>query len=214
MSKFTVRTKAPSVWMSLYNNANNGGLSWCIDGRPTNPLNNVLANCVGYACGRFNEIYNEVTGYKGIKYPEFCCNAEDFWKKAKELKLKRGLTPEIGAIMVWEGIGSAAGHVAIVEKVNKKKTVVLTSESGYDSPDFWNSYRTNDGNWNGGDGYKFLGFIYNPAIKTSTKRKTNKQIAEEVIRGEWGVYPQRKKKLEKAGYDYKTIQNIVNKMLS
>lgn len=217
MNKFTVRTSVPQEWLALYNNSNNGGLSWCINGMPTNPLNNVLANCVGYACGRFNEIYNQITGYKGIKYPQLCCDAEQFWNKAKEIGLKRSKTkPQIGSIMVWEGLGDAAGHVAIVEKVNKKGTIILTSESGWESNYFWNSYRYADGNWGAGSNYRFLGFVYNPAVtmNISKKKKSNLTIAKEVIAGKWGVYPKRKQLLEKAGYDYDVIQKLVNKLMS
>ena len=45
-------------------------------------------------------------------------------------------------------------------------------------------------------------------------RKTNEEIAKEVIAGKWGTYPDRKKQLTSAGYDYNTIQRLVNKMLS
>ena len=45
------------------------------------------------------------------------------------------------------------------------------------------------------------------------KKKTNEEIAKEVIDGKWGAGVKRKKLLKKAGYDYATIQNIVNKML-
>ena len=45
------------------------------------------------------------------------------------------------------------------------------------------------------------------------KKKTNEEIAKEVIDGKWGAGVKRKKLLRKAGYDYATIQNIVNKML-
>lgn len=221
MNKFIVRTSVPQEWSALYNNSNNGGLSWCINGMPTNPLNNVLANCVGYACGRFNEIFNQITGYKGIKYPQLCCDAEQFWNKAKEIGLKRSKTkPQIGSIMVWEGLGDAAGHVAIVEKVNKKGTIILTSESGWESNYFWNNYRYADGNWSAGSNYRFLGFIYNPAVtmnipkKKTKKKKSNLTIAKEVIAGKWGVYPKRKQLLEKAGYDYDAIQKLVNKLMS
>lgn len=41
-------------------------------------------------------------------------------------------------------------------------------------------------------------------------RKSNEQIATEVIQGKWGNYPARKTALEKAGYNYATIQSIVN----
>lgn len=162
---FKVRTSKPNQWNKLYNNANNGGVSWCINGNPTDPISNVLANCVGYACSRFNEIYNELTGYDDMKYKQLCCNAEDFWTVAEQIGLQRGQEPKAGAIMVWLGHGDAAGHVAIVERVDNSNQV-YTSESGYMSSAFWNSYRYRgtDGNWGIGAGYTFLGFIYNPAV--------------------------------------------------
>ena len=43
--------------------------------------------------------------------------------------------------------------------------------------------------------------------------KTNEEVAREVIKGNWGNGSARKKKLEEAGYNYKEVQKIVNKML-
>lgn len=43
--------------------------------------------------------------------------------------------------------------------------------------------------------------------------KTNQQIAEEVIAGKWGNGVVRKQRLAAAGYDWSTIQGIVNKIL-
>lgn len=45
-------------------------------------------------------------------------------------------------------------------------------------------------------------------------KKTNEQIAKEVINGDWGNGAERKKKLTEAGYDYAAVQKLVNKMLS
>ncbi len=42
------------------------------------------------------------------------------------------------------------------------------------------------------------------------KKKSNEEIAKEVIRGDWGNGEDRKKKLEAAGYDYDAIQDIIN----
>lgn len=214
---FKIRQSAPTAWNKLYNNYNNGGLSWCINGQPTNPISNVLSNCVGWACSRFNEIYNSLSGYDGMKYPQLCCNAEDFWEVAATLGLQRGQTPKPGAIMCWEGIGSLAGHVAIVEKV-VNQTQVYTSESGWQSAYFWNSTRYfGDGNWGCNGNYRFRGFIYNPAVKDEPtpkpKKKSITTIAKEVIAGKWGNYPERKKKLEKAGYDYAKVQAKVDEIL-
>lgn len=44
--------------------------------------------------------------------------------------------------------------------------------------------------------------------------KTNYEVALEVIKGSWGAGDARKEKLENAGYDYYTIQNIVNSILN
>ena len=47
----------------------------------------------------------------------------------------------------------------------------------------------------------------------TSKKKTNTEIAKEVLAGKWGNGETRKKKLTAAGYDYAAIQKIVNSML-
>lgn len=49
--------------------------------------------------------------------------------------------------------------------------------------------------------------------KPVDKKKTVTEIAREVIAGKWGVYPERKERLEKAGYNYKSVQATVNKLM-
>lgn len=48
---------------------------------------------------------------------------------------------------------------------------------------------------------------------TTPDKKSNEEIAKEVIDGKWGVGAERKRRLIQAGYDYKEIQAIVNKIL-
>lgn len=48
---------------------------------------------------------------------------------------------------------------------------------------------------------------------TKNKKKTNLEIAKEVIAGKWGDGNSRKTALIKAGYDYKAIQSLVNEMI-
>ena len=48
-------------------------------------------------------------------------------------------------------------------------------------------------------------------IKTT---KSNEELAVEVIRGLWGVYPERKKLLEEAGYNYTEVQKIVKQLMN
>ena len=56
---------------------------------------------------------------------------------------------------------------------------------------------------------KWTGWCECPYI-TYEDKKTNEEIAKEVIAGKWGNGNSRKKALEKAGYDYKEIQKIIN----
>ena len=56
------------------------------------------------------------------------------------------------------------------------------------------------------------------SITTSTAtstavKKSDEEIAKEVVAGKWGNGNARKTALTKAGYDYKSIQTLVNKLL-
>ena len=48
---------------------------------------------------------------------------------------------------------------------------------------------------------------------STTVKKSNEEIAKEVVAGKWGNGNARKTTLTKAGYDYSTIQTLVNKLL-
>ena len=178
-----MRTKKPEAGNKFYNTKSNGGYSTCIKGKPTDKGCNVLSNCVGYACGRFNEIIGE------MKYPSLNCNAENFIERAKNTyNLEVGQTPKVGAIMCWQhgtlSGSDGAGHVAIVEKVISD-TEVYTSESSYGGAAFFNATRKKGtGKW-GISNYTFRGFIYNPAIKpepTPTPTPSDKfNIGDKVV---------------------------------
>lgn len=49
--------------------------------------------------------------------------------------------------------------------------------------------------------------------QSNTIKKTNEEVAQEVIRGNWGNGEERKKRLTASGYDYATIQGLVNKLM-
>lgn len=164
--EFFIRNYKPS------NNKNfivrgSGGWNTCIKGYPMDPNANCLANCVGYASGRFNEIINEARGTTGCTYTNLNCNAENFIERAKSAGLQVGSTPRVGAIgcaMKGATLSSndGAGHVWIVEKVNSNGST-YTSESGYGSNAFWNQTRSNsNGRWGLGGSYTFRGYIYLP----------------------------------------------------
>lgn len=163
---FFIRTSKPSGNKNFITTGA-GGWNTCIKGYPTDAGANVLANCVGYASGRFNEIINEARGTTGCTYKYLNCNAEGFIERAKSAGLQIGSTPRVGAIMCWQkgatlSGNDGAGHVAIVEKVYNNSSV-YTSESGYGGTAFWNQNRSNsNGRWGIGSGYTFRGFIYLP----------------------------------------------------
>ena len=153
-----IRTTRPTKGNKYFIRKSNGGYSTCIKGKPTDSQCNVLANCVGYACGAFNEELD--LGYE--KY-HLNCNAENFIERAIASGLSVLSKPVVGSILCWEGVGSLAGHVAIVIEVINDNCI-RTAESGYGSKSpFWITTRyNNNGRWGLNANYKPRGFIINP----------------------------------------------------
>jgi len=159
---YQMRTSCPSN-NKYYIRQVSGGWNGAIQGKPTKSGANVLANCVGYANGR----YAEVIGKNKVEY-QLVCNAENFIEKAKDYGLKVVSYPTLGGIMVWQkgtlSASDGAGHVAIVERIDNNNQI-YTSESAYASTAFYNATRTNNnGRWGMSSKYKFRGCIVNPAI--------------------------------------------------
>lgn len=220
--KMNIRTTKPGAGNKFYITKSKGGYSSCIQGSPTDSQCNVLANCVGYACGRFNEIIGS------MKYSALNCNAENFIERARNTYgLEISPVPTLGGIMVWQkgatlSGNDGAGHVAVVEKIIDSNTI-YTSESGYGSSAFWNSTRRNsNGRWGLGSGYTFRGCIVNPAIGKITAPTTNTsntdianksvdELAREVIAGKYGNGDARRNAL---GSRYSEVQAKVNEMLA
>lgn len=153
-----IRTTRPTEGNKYFIRKANGGYSTCIQGKPTDSQCNVLANCVGYACGA----YNEELGLGYEKY-HLNCNAENFIERAIASGLSVVSKPVVGSILCWEGVGSLAGHVAIVIEVINDNCI-RTAESGYGSSrPFWITTRyNNNGRWGLNANYKTRGFIINP----------------------------------------------------
>lgn len=160
---FIPRLSKPTDKNKYYIRKSDGGYSPCIKGNPQDGVLTALANCVGWAVGRFNEI-----GRYG------CCkylgntNAENFITLAKSQGLTVQQKPTLGGVMVWAkgkvGNGDdGAGHVAIVEQINADGSIV-TSESGYEYRVFYTTKRSGS-NWGKSGAYTYLGCIVNPAVK-------------------------------------------------
>lgn len=71
------------------------------------------------------------------------------------------------------------------------------------------------GNWGRlKSGAGWICLVYTQKTSNTTpNRKSNEEIAREVIRGDWGNGDERRTRLINAGYDYNAIQAIVNKLM-
>lgn len=92
--------------------------------------------------------------------------------------------------------------------VNKGDVIGYMGNTGY-SKGYHLHFEIRDQNNRRINPLPFLDKDFNVNIK-----KENEDIAKEVIKGLWGNGLERKKKLEQAGYNYQTIQTLVNKMLN
>ena len=163
-----IRTTKPVKGDNYFIRQASGGYSTCVKGKPTDKACDVLANCVGYACGAFNE-------QLGLGYEKYHlnCNAENFIERAIASGLSVYQEPMVGGILVWQkgetlSGGDGAGHVAVC--IEKDGGNIKTAESGYGSSAFWITKRTNaNGNWGAGSAYKYRGCIAPVGYKPEPK---------------------------------------------
>lgn len=125
-----------------------------------------------------------------------------FEKKGQVVKI-----PQPGDIVFFKYSTNnrKTNHVGIVESVNGK--VINTIEGN-------TSTTSND---NGGKVMRRrrtsnIVAYARPAYVSETK-KSDEEIAKEVIAGKWGNGADRKKRIEAAGYDYEAVRKKVNELL-
>lgn len=135
------------------------------------------------------------------------CKAKGIWVETDSRK------PNPGDIIFYDwddnGKGDNKGssdHVGIVEKVSGNTITVI--EGNYD-----NAVKRRKIAVNGRyiRGYAIPRYDAEPVKKP--QKKSNEDIAKEVIAGKWGNGVTRKVKLKAAGYNVTAIQNLVNQML-
>jgi len=113
------------------------------------------------------------------------------------------------AVGDWCIFNGDDGHIGIVREIIKPgEQIILQGENQ-------GSIRVNAIQRSLSD---FLGAFrykgWQKAAQPVVKKKTDTEIAKEVIKGLWGNGEERKQRLTKAGYNYNTIQGIVNQMLA
>lgn len=126
-------------------------------------------NCTAYAYGRFMEEANWGSCRLSTG------NAEEWYPKTSD-GYSRGQTPKLGAVICWEGVGSKAGHVAVVEQINSDGSI-LTSNSAWQGGLFYMK-TLYPPYYYMGDLYKFQGFIYNPDIEDTPVPDLKERIKE------------------------------------
>ena len=174
--KFTPRLTKPEKGNKYYNTINNGGISPCIKGKPTDKDCDVLANCVGYEVGRFNEESGEE---KILFFGSM--NAKNFYSYAIKWKIPTGDTPKVGACICFDGGKSGKGHVANIEAVDENGNCTISS-SGYNSYAFKIQKNCNKkNNYGMNSSYKLQGFVYNPHLEETTNEKAIKILSEATI---------------------------------
>lgn len=162
-------------------------------------------------CATFVSAVSIKLGYTSIIPTECSCPKmiELFKKKGAWIE-NENRTPNAGDIIFydWQDNGKGdnkgnADHVGIVEKVSGGKITVI--EGNYSSAVQRRILAVN--------GKYIRGYGVPKYDKVVISKKATTTIAKEVIAGKWGNGSERKKKLEKAGYNYKEVQAKVNSLL-
>lgn len=178
-----------------YYNRKPSGYNPCIIGNypynsdhPTGfPGMNVLCNCTGYGTGRFNEIIGKGNcSYLGKG------DAHSYDGYAIKQGLKVGVEPKLGACAVWED--GKYGHIAIVEQIVDKDTIIVSESGWYSKVPFWVAKHTRgNGDWVEGQDYSWMkkyklkGFIYNPA--TEVENMTVEELEKLIEKKIWETVP-------------------------
>lgn len=130
---------------------------------------------------------------------------------------KAGYTAGIYASLDW------FKNYIDISKVDKYKIWLAQWEVSKPTANFKYNYwqYTSSGQVEGISGNVDLNYCYDDISinvenveKPVENRKSNEELAEEVIKGLWGNGQERKNKLTNAGYNYNEVQNIVNKKLN
>lgn len=173
-------------------------------------------------CATFASAVFIALGYNDIFPIE--CSCGQMIDKAKTMGIwieNDTYVPNLGDCILYDwddnGKGDDTGwpdHVGIVTYVNQSAGYIVVTEGNYSK-----SVKKRTININGKyiRGYitpKFDELNYILPDITNQPEKSISTVAHEVIAGQWGSGDERKRKLAAAGYDYKTIQNEVNRILN
>jgi hypothetical protein len=209
---FKPYTALPKSTDKNFINVNYGGYAHCIK-RDSKGF--TLPNCVAMAHGMWLKTITDAKGLEIAKnYESHMCrnNAEIYWTYTQD-GFKRGQTPKLNALMVWEGKGSLAGHVMVVIDINNKGDVAAVG-SNYSGSKFYTKTYYKSGNYNFSSQYTFKGFIYCPlefVYKTGSPVVRNSKVDQvEVIADSLNVRPTASTSGYSEGYCVPGIYNVLD----
>lgn len=131
---------------------------------PSYQRGNGLPHCVCYVIGRWYEILDFERTYSEYLCPVLHVGRGDGVWPYTEDGYARGDTPEIGAVICFEG--GPGGHVAVVEAISEDGLELTCSNSGYVTQRYFylSKVRWNGTTWYWNNTYHFTGFVYNPYV--------------------------------------------------
>lgn len=132
----------------------------------------------------------------GIENGTFYSARDDMESQKKNGTFHKGLPPTNISVPVYCDTASEYEHVIVSDKGTYYSDGYITN------PNYFAIFGWGEKC----DGVRVVKWV-------EDKKKTNEEIADEVIKGYWGNGDERKKRLKDAGYDYKAIQKIVNEKM-
>lgn len=158
----------------------------------------------------FNKEVLEIEQPKGVR------GAKDFWGNYDTDNVLQAnfdriantpdFVPQSGDIAVF--YNGEYGHVSICTGENSDTKVFESFDQNFPYGSACKKVQHNYSNFYG---------VLRPKAQDKIRqiiRKSNEEIADEVIAMMWDVYPRRKELLEQAGYNYEEIRAIVNQKLN
>lgn len=132
----------------------------------------------------------------GIQNGTFYSARDDMESQIKNGTFHKGLPPNNIAVPVYCDTASEFEHVIVADKGTYYSDGYITN------PNYFKIFGWGEKC----DGQRVVKWV-------DDVKKTNEEIANEVIRGYWGNGNERKTKLKQAGYDYNAIQKLVNEKM-
>lgn len=179
-----------------------------------------------------------VLNKKQLEYPIFYDMEEE-----KQLALGKDVCSEIAAAFLetieaagyFTGIYGSKSHLETnISEAIRKRYTVWVAQYGVEKTSYSDNFgiwqKSDTGTISGINGYvdldeccydypkvikaKQLNNFGKPVVPTEPAEKSVSELAQEVLNGKWGNAPERRKRLEAAGYDYDAVQKLVNKLVS